>query len=258
MPHRPVNFRTTTVKRYDRPKQQQDNQLDNLQSDDDKPTAQRRNPARARQVPTRYREPTLSIHLADTNALQPDFTASRQKELDGLIQRGVFEFITVDQVPTHARLFNSRFVDNIKLVGTPKAYEKSRLVVQAYNDSGKKTILTQSPTIQQVRQRLILCLAVSIKGLDIYLHDISQAYTQSHTSLTCEFYVRPPQELNLPQGVLLKILRPLYGILEAGTHWFRTYHNHHIEKLNLQQASYDPCLLFTTKSNNEPQAIVGL
>jgi len=90
------------------------------------------------------------------------------------------------------------------------------------------------------------------------LRDISQAYTQSHTSLARDFYIRPPRELNLPQGVIWKILRPLYGIPEAGTHWFRTYHNHHIEKLNLQQASYDPCLLFTTKSDSEPQAIVGL
>ena len=89
--------------------------------------------------------------------------------------------------------------DEIKFVGTPKAYEKSRLVVQAY------TVMTmtrtqflhgQSPTIQRVSQRLILCLAVSIQGLNIYLRDISQAYTQSHTFLVRDFYVRPPQELN--------------------------------------------------------------
>ena len=90
------------------------------------------------------------------------------------------------------------------------------------------------------------------------MRDISQAYTQSHTSLACDFYIRPPQELNLPQGVIWKILRPLYSILEAGTHWFRTYYNHHIEKLNLQQALYNPYLLFTTKSDSEPQAIVRL
>ena len=137
LPHGPANFRTTTVKRYDEPKQQ--DQLDNPQPDEDEPTA-RRNPARTRQVPARYRESTLSIHLTD--APRPDFTASRQKELDGLIQKGVFELTTIDQIPTHARLFNSRFVDDIKLVGTPKAYEKSCLVVQVYNDSGKKTILT--------------------------------------------------------------------------------------------------------------------
>jgi len=150
-------------------------------------------------------------------------------------------------------------VDNIKFAGTPKAYEKSRLVVQAYNDNDKKTVLTQGPTIQRVSQLLILCLAVSIQGLNIYLRDISQAYTQSHTFLVRDFYVRPPQELNLPPGVLLKVLRPLYGIPEAGTHWFRTYHSHHTEKLKLQQASYDPCLLFTAKSDkDQTQAIVGL
>jgi hypothetical protein len=33
-----------------------------------------------------------------------------------------------------ACIFNSRFVDEIKYPGTDKAFEKSRLVVQAYND----------------------------------------------------------------------------------------------------------------------------
>jgi len=31
-------------------------------------------------------------------------------------------------------IFNSRFVDEIKHFGTDKAFEKSRLVVQAYNN----------------------------------------------------------------------------------------------------------------------------
>jgi hypothetical protein len=162
----------------------------------------------------------------------------------------------MDQIPTAARIFNSRFVDGIKFTGTSKAYEKSCLVIQAYNDNDKRMVLTQSPTIQRVSQRLILCLAVSIYGLEIYLRDISQAYTQSTTYLARDFYVCPPQELNLPPGMLLKILRPLYGVPEAGTHWFRTYHNHHTEKLKLQQSFYDPCLLFAF--NNDIQAIIGL
>jgi hypothetical protein len=73
---------------------------------------------------------------------QPDFTSSRQKELDSLIKRGVFEFVRNTDTPADTRIFNSRFVDQIKLKGTPKAYEKSRLVVQAYKDNGKKTVLT--------------------------------------------------------------------------------------------------------------------
>jgi hypothetical protein len=74
--------------------------------------------------------------------LQPSFATSCQKELDRLITRGVFGFINMDQIPTAARIFNSRFVDRIKFAGTSKAYEKSRLVIQAYNDNNKRMVLT--------------------------------------------------------------------------------------------------------------------
>ena len=52
--------------------------------------------------------------------------------------------------------FKARFVDEVKFAGTDKAYyEKSRLVVQGYDDRGKKEILTQSPTIQRASQRIL-------------------------------------------------------------------------------------------------------
>jgi hypothetical protein len=35
----------------------------------------------------------------------------------------------------------------------------------------------------------------------------------------------------------------LYGIPEAGTHWWATYHKHHREKLAIATFTYDPCLL---------------
>jgi hypothetical protein len=38
----------------------------------------------------------------------------------------------------------------------------------------------------------------------------------------------------------------LYGIPEAGTHWWATYHKHHREKLVMATSTYDPCLLITT------------
>jgi hypothetical protein len=50
--------------------------------------------------------------------------------------------------------------------------------------------------------------------------------------------------------MLLKVLLPLYRVPKAGTHWFRTYHTHHTNKLKLQQPPYNSCLLFTTISNN--------
>ena len=90
---------------------------------------------------------------------------------------------TADEVPYGARIFNSRFVDLIEHAGTSKAMEKSRLVVQAYKDADKKGVLTQAPTIQRASQRLILSLTASTHGLEVYMREISQAYTHPRRTL---------------------------------------------------------------------------
>ena len=90
----------------------------------------------------------------------------------------------------------------------------------------------------------------------LYLRDITQAYTQSTTKLNRDFYVRPPRGISQWEGFYLKVVKPLYGVPEAGNHWFGTYQKHHIDKLRTKQSTYDPCLL----SVNEPNylGIVGL
>jgi hypothetical protein len=92
----------------------------------------------------------------------------------------------------------------------------------------------------------------------LYLQDISQAYVQSTTNLNREFYMRPPQELSqelgIDRGSVLKVVRPLYSVLEASNHWFKTYHSHHTEQLHTNQSTYNPCLLYS----NKPFRIVAL
>lgn len=145
--------------------------------------------------------------------------------------------------------------------GTAKAYKKSRLVVQGFNDMGKRTILTQAPTIQRVSQRLLLCLFVIIKPrLQILLRDISQAYVQSTSFLNREFFVKAPRELGLDDDHVLLILKPLYGIPEAGNHWYYTYHKHFEHNLHMEESTYDSCLLISKsdRSENFGFGIIGL
>ena len=170
------------------------------------------------------------------------------------MERGVFGVVTKKEIPTGTRIFRSRFIDQIKNKGTVNAYEKSRLVVQAYNDDGKRSILTQAPTIQRASQRLILALALMIPGLDIYIWDILQAYTQSTTRLSRNVFIKAPMEMGLKPGSILQVLLPLYGIPEAGTHWFKTYHDHYTIKLHMISSTFDPCLLY----NDHSTAIIGL
>ncbi|EED11915.1 hypothetical protein TSTA_110940 [Talaromyces stipitatus ATCC 10500] len=181
-------------------------------------------PQRNRQLPARYRDDLIQSVFAQ-------FDQSQEKEINGLLENGVFEVV--------------KFVNEIKNQGTDKAFEKSRLVVQAYNDKGKEIVLTQSPIIQRCSQRLLLCLTICITDTHLFLRDVTQAYVQSTTPLTRNFYIRPPPELVhlFPPGTILKVVKPLYGIPEAGNHWFRTYHIHHTDKLNMTTSTYNLCLL---------------
>jgi hypothetical protein len=180
--------------------------------------------------------------LATAPAASPNFIESRRKEIEGLLNAGVFSI--AESVPPGIRIFGSRFVDQVKHEGTEKAFEKSRLVVQGYNDHGKREILTQAPTIQRSSQRILICAALIKPDVSVYTRDISQAYTQSATDLQREIYIRAPVEMGLPHGTTLRVNRPLYGVPEAGNHWFLTYQTHHIQKLGLTTSTYDPCLLY--------------
>jgi hypothetical protein len=78
--------------------------------------------------------------------------------------------------------------------------------------------------------------------------------------LNRDFYVRPPQEvgetLQLTKDTVLKVIKPLYGIPEAGNHWFTTYHRHHTKKLQMKVSTYDPCLFYS--HGNPGFGLVGL
>jgi hypothetical protein len=214
--------------------------------------------------------PDITVYLQDdsecedydvTTFFQDDsqYETSRETEIAGLLEKGVFEVVPRSDVPEGVRIFNSRFVDEIKNEGTNKELKKSRLVVQAYHDDDKHTVLTQSPTIQRISQRVILSIAaMTIDTTGLYLRDISQAYVQSTSLLNRDFYIKPPRELatklNLEEGSVVKVLKPLYGVPESGNHWYKTYHSHHVKELSMEQSTYDPCLLYS----NDPFGLVGL
>ncbi|OJJ67767.1 hypothetical protein ASPBRDRAFT_58843 [Aspergillus brasiliensis CBS 101740] len=112
------------------------------------------------------------------------FEQSRNEEIEGLIARGVFNFVQYDPIK-HAsiRIFNSRLVNEIKGKATGTPFKKSRVITYAYNNEGKGMILTQSPTMQRASQRgSIVALAPSLseKGISLSIRDITQAHLTYH------------------------------------------------------------------------------
>jgi hypothetical protein len=177
------------------------------------------------------------------------FEESDRTEMEALIANGTFEVLRFDARKDYGRIFNLRLVREVK-GKTTQPYEKSRLVFAGHSDTGKEEILTQSPTIQRMSQRLLLAIGASLiktYGMHCELRDITQAYVQSKDKLLRTLHARPPKELqhSFPPNTILRVVRPLYGAAESGLYWFKTYHNHHKEKLRMKTSTYDPCLLVT-------------
>ena len=60
-----------------------------------------------------------------------------------------------------------------------------------------------------------------------------------------------------PENIILYVVKPLYGLAEAGNHWFATYLDYEKEKLGIKMLSYN-VYLFITKNGGENFGIAGL
>ncbi|KAM4056786.1 DUF1421 multi-domain protein [Hirsutella rhossiliensis] len=98
-----------------------------------------------------------------------------------------------------------------------------------------------------------------IKGINTKPYEKSRLVIQGHN----DFEDHPPDAISdnstrkYPNRTIIRVIKPLYGIAEAGVHWFRTYQQHHLEKLDMSTSTYDSCLLI---SNTGPDTlgIVGM
>ncbi|KAF1357214.1 hypothetical protein EJ07DRAFT_129503, partial [Lizonia empirigonia] len=170
------------------------------------------------------------------------FELSTKMEIESLIARGVFRFETYNPHKHGGnRIFKSRIVNEVK-GKTTTPYEKSRLVIQGYADDGKKVVLTQSPTIQRASQRVVVALAPTLlkdADMQLWLRDITQAYTQSEDHLQRTIIAELPVQLRqaYPEGTVMVVVKPLYGIAEAGAYWWATYFRHHTTKLEMETST---------------------
>jgi hypothetical protein len=117
------------------------------------------------------------------------FFKSRRKEINDLLKKRVFDLIIINVVFTNVRIFNFRFINEIKHTDIANVYEKSRLMIQVYNDHNKTLILTQSFIIQRISQRIIFILTACIFDCHLYLRNTTQTYVQSNIFLNRKFFI---------------------------------------------------------------------
>ena len=201
-----------------------------------------------------YSQERAEVHAAlqSFDEYQPDYISSRRKELDGLIQQGVFKVVDRASLPKNTRIFGSRFVDEMKTRSDGREYEKSRLVARHFRDKKAKKIPTKAPTISRMGQRVCLALIPCDEKKRSFLRDVIQAFIQAKYKLGRRVYLEPVAEMNLPPGMVLSVERPLYGVPEAALYWYLTYREHHVEDLGMNLSTVDQCIMY----RRDPDSII--
>ena len=174
---------------------------------------------------------------------EPRFVAAKEKEIKGLQANGTYEVVFKEDVPSDANILGGRFVLSIKNKNTKEEVAKARFVVQGHRDKDKNQLVHTSTNLRHHSIRLLTALA-AVFGLRIWSQDVTQAYLQSADQLMRDVYIRPAKEFRLNENQLLRLLKPLYGLTDAGDYWDATMTNHLKNDLGMSQTSLDISLFF--------------
>jgi hypothetical protein len=166
------------------------------------------------------------------------------EELNSLMDNGTWEQVVP---PKDANIISCKWVFDIKKL-TSGAIErfKARLVARGFSQvMGVDYNDTFAPTVRMETLRLFFAM-VARKNLQCSHFDIKNAFTESH--LKEKILMEPPLGLKVKKGMVLKVLRSLYGLKQAARDW-----NQLIKKELLSwgfvQSLADPCM-FTHKENS--------
>ena len=192
-----------------------------------------------------------------TQQVLEDFKGAIKDEIDGLFGEGTFEKTAESEISDDANIMGSRFVLTIKNIGTETERKKARLVAQGHKDNKKDVIVNDCPTLMKFSFRLILFLT-SLYSLKLCSRDVRQAYLQSESNSQREVHIKPPRGWkDQLKGYLLKVIKPLHGITEAGSYWIDAYLNFFLNDLETKGFVLDPCLLYLVK-NSQLVGISGM
>ena len=130
---------------------------------------------------------------------------------------------------------------------------KARLVAQGFSqEQGIDYDEVFAPVLKTKSLRLLLALATSTTKL--FHLDVKTAFLNA--TVKENIYVRVPDGVNAPDGMVLKLNKALYGIKQAPYEWNKHMHGTLIS-LGFKQCSNDTCVYFKrTRSHN--QIRVGL
>ena len=143
-------------------------------------------------------------------------------------------------LPKGANLVSTKWVFTVKetIAGEIERF-KARLVARGFSqEHGVDFTETFAPTVRMDTLRLFLAM-VTYKDLECWQFDIKNAFTES--MLKEDIFLAPPEGVKVARSKVLKALRSLYGLKQAGRDWNLLLRDF-LKSIGFRQSLADPCL----------------
>jgi len=182
-------------------------------------------------IPRTYKEAIRSQHAKE-------WDTAVKEEINQLIRNGTWEEFVL---PNGANLVSTKWVFTIKeTVNGEIERFKARLVARGFSQAyGTDYTETFAPTVRMDTLRLFLAI-VAKRDLECSHFDIKNAFTESH--LKEDIFLAPPEGVTVTTGKVLKALRSLYGLKQAGRDWNLLLRDFLTNQCGFEQSLADPCL----------------
>jgi Reverse transcriptase (RNA-dependent DNA polymerase) len=113
-------------------------------------------------------------------------------------------------------------------------------------DAEKEFIVPEAPTLSHLSLRVIVSVAVQNEW-PLWTKDVTMAYLQSASPLSRAVYIRSPRSPILVREQLhkhvLRVSKPLYGLIDSGSYWFNTY-TQAFQGIRTKPTALDECLMY--------------
>ena len=181
-----------------------------------------------------YASPAEALDIRLTEVVRADYErASSPKmqkailaEVRDLLRRGTFKVVLKEELPDGANALTARFVLAIKSTVDGKVKYKARYVMGGHRDRLKNFLVHDAQTVSPSSTRLFLCLSAMF-DFKIWSFDVKLAYLQSEGTMPRDVYIKnPAPEFELAPHECFQLLKPLYGLGDAGDLWHSRLQNH--------------------------------
>jgi len=151
--------------------------------------------------------------VEDVYAVQlDDYAAEKEIELASWISNNVYEEVAIEELDAR-KVITSTWV--CKESGGKK---KARLVARGFLED-TTSISRDSPTCCKESLRLLLSI-IAGKNWILQALDIKSAFLQGK-EMERLVYMKPPREANAKSGIIWKLLKCVYGLVDASLKWYQ-------------------------------------